>query len=123
MAERGENEVNGEESDNNNINERSVTSLGHDNTTKPVPEEIRRQIAAEVGKAFEINIPFLLAEMQNSLGIMMEEKLKKNETRESENDTKTLYAYIFYGLQTTAVQWRDRSFKKSKVDNSHGDYF
>ncbi|KAK1415113.1 hypothetical protein QVD17_30884 [Tagetes erecta] len=77
MAERGENTVN-EESHNNTGYERSVTS-GHDNDAKPVPEEIRRQIAVEVGKAFEANIPYLLAEMQSSIGIMLEEKLKKNE--------------------------------------------
>ncbi|KAK1423394.1 hypothetical protein QVD17_18696 [Tagetes erecta] len=76
MAERGENAVN-EESHNNTAYEKSVTSPGHDE--KPVPEEIRRQIAVEVGKAFEANIPYLLAEMQSSIGIMLEEKLKKNE--------------------------------------------
>ncbi|KAK1432009.1 hypothetical protein QVD17_08873 [Tagetes erecta] len=76
MAERGENIAN-EESHNNTGYERSVTSPGHDE--KPVPEEIRWQIAVEVGKAFEANIPYLLAEMQSSIGIMLEEKLKKNE--------------------------------------------
>ncbi|XP_076920069.1 uncharacterized protein LOC143581090 [Bidens hawaiensis] len=63
-----------------NASERSASSPHQDDAIKFVPDEIRKQIAIEVGKAFEANIPFLLAEMQNSIGIMLEENLKKNES-------------------------------------------
>ncbi|KAI3810872.1 hypothetical protein L1987_20495 [Smallanthus sonchifolius] len=62
MAEHQNNEVHDEGS------HRRVDSPLHDeNEVEQVPKNIQRQIAIEVGKAFDANFPILQADLQNSL--------------------------------------------------------
>ncbi|KAI3774307.1 hypothetical protein L1987_48857 [Smallanthus sonchifolius] len=46
---------------------RAESPLNDENEVEQVPENIRRQITIEVGKAFDANFPILQADLQNSL--------------------------------------------------------
>ncbi|KAI3777009.1 hypothetical protein L1987_46802 [Smallanthus sonchifolius] len=80
MAEHQNNEVRGEGS------HRRAESPHHDeNEVEQVPENIRKQIAIEVGKAFDANFPILQADLQSSLESWFENHKVITHNGEGEN--------------------------------------